>query len=245
MFVRVPTGPLRGMKLQLGTSIRCFKGTFEQDKALFLQGFVKPGDTVWDIGAHIGYMTLLLSKSVGSSGQVYALEPNKSNYSIARSHVDYNCKNVVLLNAALWKKSGLVAFSTQDKSLAGHIVESNGKDIVLALDLEALVEAAPCSPALIKMDVEGAEDFLIPHLVNVLPSASLALLCSIDSDQALEIAKQTAETHGMRLYKCAKFDHPNPYSKFGDAEILLLGKDRVLSEASHLQFMKIGSTPVK
>jgi FkbM family methyltransferase len=55
-------------------------GEFSESEVEVFRRFVKPGDTVLDVGANIGAHTVVLSQLVGSSGQVYAFEPECYNY---------------------------------------------------------------------------------------------------------------------------------------------------------------------
>ena len=57
----------------------------------------RPGDVAIDVGANVGIITYLLSCLVGSSGLVYAIEPDPSNYSILLETLRFNhCGNVLL-----------------------------------------------------------------------------------------------------------------------------------------------------
>src|SRR3989344_1154319 len=57
-------------------------GSYERETGVLLREIVKPGMTVVDIGAHIGYFTRLLSKAVGPGGRVFAFEPEPENFSL-------------------------------------------------------------------------------------------------------------------------------------------------------------------
>jgi protein-L-isoaspartate O-methyltransferase len=55
---------------------------YEPFETQWIEYFVRPGDVVLDVGAHIGYYTLLLSRLVGDQGRVYAFEPDPSNFAL-------------------------------------------------------------------------------------------------------------------------------------------------------------------
>lgn len=77
-------------------------GIYEPLMVKLFQERIKPGSTVLDIGAHIGYYTLLAAKRVGSSGKVYAFEPNKENIALLSRNVKINgFKNVILVEKAV------------------------------------------------------------------------------------------------------------------------------------------------
>ena len=68
---------------------------------------ISPGDVVVDIGAHIGYFTVLFSNLVEERGKVYGFEPEKDNYSLLESNILTNkLENVTIENLALSDKSG-------------------------------------------------------------------------------------------------------------------------------------------
>jgi FkbM family methyltransferase len=75
---------------------------FERAERAFVQRFLKPGMTVIDIGAHHGYYTLLMSKSVRGSGRVLAFEPSPRERKALLFHTRLNrCKNVTVQKWAL------------------------------------------------------------------------------------------------------------------------------------------------
>ena len=70
-------------------------GTYERDYAQCFASTLRSGDTVIDVGAHVGYFTLLASEAVGESGEVYAFEPNPIYYSkLVRNLAANQVKNV-------------------------------------------------------------------------------------------------------------------------------------------------------
>ncbi len=68
---------------------------------------VKTGDVIVDVGANIGYYTVLLADKVGKNGKVYAFEPDKTNFEILKKNIkENNLKNIVAVNAAAGSKNG-------------------------------------------------------------------------------------------------------------------------------------------
>src|SRR5688572_27975846 len=71
--VKVQSGINRGMKWIVGSSIHgCWLGTYELEKQPVIERFVRPGMTVFDIGANAGFYTLAFSRLVGEEGRVWA-----------------------------------------------------------------------------------------------------------------------------------------------------------------------------
>jgi len=112
-----------------------------------------------DVGANVGYNTLVASKLVGSRGHVYAIEPAPSTASLLKASVKLNgCSNVIVHEAAAWSCNGEVTLSVP-KSFYGYasiIRESEEKLTVKAMTLDEILQKVD-SIDLVKIDVEGAE----------------------------------------------------------------------------------------
>src|SRR4030095_2658449 len=81
--VRILQGPLRGKKWIAGSSTHgCWVGSFEYEKQLAFRRAVSRGDVVYDLGAHVGFYTLLPSVLAGEAGHVYSFEPLAANAAI-------------------------------------------------------------------------------------------------------------------------------------------------------------------
>jgi FkbM family methyltransferase len=122
--------------------------------------YCKPGMTVVDIGANLGYYTLLASRAVGPEGRVIALEPNSENCRLLLlSALMNDAGNVDLLPVALDDHRGWSHFSaalgTNGCFLSGGPALADGRGFVVpTFTLDELVDG-PVD--LIKIDVEGAE----------------------------------------------------------------------------------------
>src|SRR5258708_4586206 len=82
---------------------------------------IKPGQTVLDIGANIGYYTLIAAKLVGPSGKVYAFEPDPTNFKILKKNVERNGhSNVVLVNQAVADKNKKVRLYLNPANKGDH-----------------------------------------------------------------------------------------------------------------------------
>jgi len=80
-----------------------------EDDITMMQRLLKEGDICLDIGACYGIYAYWMSKSIGKTGRVIAVEPMIENFSFLTSVVaSNNLENVELLNTAIWDKSGFV-----------------------------------------------------------------------------------------------------------------------------------------
>lgn len=82
-----------------------YKNFFEQKQIKFLKKKVNRGMIVLDIGANIGFYSLLLSKLVGKNGKVYSFEPDKLNYKYLK-HNTNKVKNIIPIKAAVGAING-------------------------------------------------------------------------------------------------------------------------------------------
>lgn len=129
-----------------------------------MRSFVKKGDTVFDIGAHFGFYTLLLAKLVGAEGKVFAFEPNTELLPSLRKTLA-PLENVELHEIALSDRDGKVnLFVPEDASMASLSdwtdgIAGNVHTVACEMRrLDDLVETGKLpAPQFIKCDVEGAE----------------------------------------------------------------------------------------
>ncbi len=140
----------------------------------------KPGDIVWDAGAHAGATTYFLSKLVGPTGTVFAFEPDDYAHEyLLRNIQKHQLKNVIVVRKALSAQTGEVVFNMSGTMAAGmrdYVVYSEARHLktVPAITIEKACEELGCIPSYVKMDIEGAEvaaiggsaDFLCDHPIH-------------------------------------------------------------------------------
>ena len=133
---------------------------------------VRPGDVVLDLGANIGYFTLLAAKNVGPSGKVFSFEPETKNFSYLKKNIELNNYNHVQPNQkAVSNKNGTTKLFICDYDSGHHTINqhegiekySHGRtDKESSIDIETIVlddylRDKTNKVDVIKMDVEGAE----------------------------------------------------------------------------------------
>src|SRR5262249_51802588 len=157
---------------------------------------VRPGDTVIDVGAHVGIYTLLFSASVGPTGNVIAFEPSPDNVAYLRKHLALNnAGNVTIVNAAVAAQSGRARFAFGADSSTGH-VSNEGTLEVVTIRLDDYITEARCRPSLIKIDVEGAEVEVLEGLADTLRTAAPALLVATHSPALKATCTERLAAHG-------------------------------------------------
>jgi FkbM family methyltransferase len=134
-------------------------GNYEPHLTRVFERYCAPGMTVVDVGANLGYYSLLASRLVGTSGRVIALEPNSENCRLLLSSVRLNgSTNVELLPVAADVATGWAYYSTHVGSNGGLIdagdLLAHPGVVVPTFRLDELVSGRV---GFLKMDVEGAE----------------------------------------------------------------------------------------
>jgi FkbM family methyltransferase len=156
--VRVVMGPLRGARWIVGSGNHvCWLGLYEYSKQLALKHRLTRGSIVYDIGAHVGFHTLLAVRCVGPAGYVFAFEPLPRNLGYLHQHLDLNhVPNAQVLELAVADQTGTAQFSQQGSYMGS--LSSGGELPVRTVALDQLLrEGRIPAPAYIKMDIEGGE----------------------------------------------------------------------------------------
>jgi FkbM family methyltransferase len=142
-----------------------FQGASEPELANFVRKFLKPGMVFADVGAHLGEYTILGASMVQSAGRVHAFEARPDTFEILARNIQLNAvRNVVAQACGVWKDEGFCEFEkTTDPSVSAlrpNAAAGDGRSLVrvetISLD-HYFSDSALGKPALIKIDVEGAE----------------------------------------------------------------------------------------
>ncbi len=145
-------------------------GEYEPHLTAVFQRHCRPGMTVVDVGANLGYFSLLASKLVGPSGRVIALEPNSENCRLLLSSLRRaGVTNVELLPVAADEGAGWAYYSTHVGSNGGLVDDadllSHFGVVVPTFRLDDLVVG---KVDFLKMDVEGAEGRVVQGATRII-----------------------------------------------------------------------------
>ena len=158
----------------IGIRLRRF-GFWEPHISGLIQSRLRPGDVFCDVGAHIGYYTLLAAKAVGPAGTAIAIEPHRPFFDMLRAHVTLNkLGNVRAVQAAVAERPGTVALFHGPKGNSGMTttVASRGHGVAgeaRALPLEEILQPNEIARLrLVKIDIEGAEGPMLLHLLDTI-----------------------------------------------------------------------------
>jgi FkbM family methyltransferase len=128
------------------------------DRHVFVS-HLREGMTVMDVGAHVGFYSLLISRAVGPSGKVYAFEPVPEIFACLKEHIALNnATNVIPIPIALSDEKGSAKMSVKG---GGSSLFRRVSDEFVEVQVERLddfVEREKIERVdAIKLDVEGAE----------------------------------------------------------------------------------------
>jgi FkbM family methyltransferase len=158
---------------------------------MLVSSLCHPGMVAFDVGAHAGYFTLLLSSAVGPTGKVFAFEPDPSNLAVLEHHMQINgLTNVSIVPAAVSNQDGQTAFECS--ASMGRIAAS-GSTLVRTMRLDQLP-----SPDLIKMDIEGGEGDALDGARRILSECHAVWLIALHDDQEA-ICVALLEGNGYRV----------------------------------------------
>jgi FkbM family methyltransferase len=137
-------------------------GYFEPVETEVLLHEIEPGDVVLDVGANIGYYTLLFARRVGRAGKVFAFEPDPDNFRLLTRNVQANgYDNVVLVPRAVTDRSGTARLYLCADNKGDHRLYDSGDSrpsvVVSTVALDDYFAGYKGPIDFIKMDTQGSE----------------------------------------------------------------------------------------
>ncbi|MFL5577836.1 MAG: FkbM family methyltransferase [Gemmatimonadaceae bacterium] len=155
---------------------------FEAANLAFLSERLRPGMTVFDVGANRGQMALFFSRGVGPTGGVVAFEPAPTPFRSLRRNVELNgLRNVELRCVAVSDSAGTAHFHFDESApTQGHLIDASsgrtgGACEVEMTTLDHVVATTGAAPDLIKIDVEGAAAGVLRGARRLLETGAPAL----------------------------------------------------------------------
>lgn len=160
MVLKILQGNLKGMKWIKGSSTNgCWIGTYELEKQKLFYTVLKPGQVIYDLGAHVGFYTLLSAKVVGTEGKVFSFEPVERNLYFLRKHIMLNqLFNVTILPYAVGNAQGFRRFYVTNSGFSEGKLSDQGNLTVEVIRLDDLMSNTRYPlPDVMKIDIEGSE----------------------------------------------------------------------------------------
>lgn len=192
--VMIPAGVNRGRWWSLASAGSGYgTGQRASTQMKFFADLLRPGDVVWDVGAHHGFVTLCAAERVGPTGQVHAFEPSARNREMLRRHVAWNkLGNVTIHPFALSDHDGESCFGGAGTSKTQAL--GAGTEIVEVRCAATLVRQGVLpAPDVVKIDVEGAEADVVEGAMPILPRGARLLIAMHARDADARCAALLAE----------------------------------------------------
>jgi FkbM family methyltransferase len=210
----IAAGGLAGEKMLLDLQAEkdYWLGSYEIDLQHAVADWIKPGWVVYDIGANIGYVTLLLAKAVGRQGKVIAFEALPANVERLKHNIALKSEGLAeisVIPAAVVDRSGQVQFLVGPSDDMGKVDGSAGRsDLpygekirVDGLSLDEFLSQDNPAPQAVKLDIEGGELLALPGMRRLLAETQPLLFLELHGDIAAQTCWQELKAAGYRIYR--------------------------------------------
>lgn len=199
--IEIAGGCLTGLRmaLDLHTEKDYWQGTYEVELQIAINDLVKPGMITYDIGANIGYVTLMFARIVGKQGKVFSFEALPANFERLKNNVQLNRMDdrIIPLPFAVVDDVKKVDFLLGPSGAMGKVQGSAGRKDVqytqslsiggISLDNFVYEQKNPL-PQVVKMDIEGGEVMALPGMRRILEEACPIMLLELHGPEAARVA---------------------------------------------------------
>ena len=169
-------------------------GTYEELESKIMEEKIEMGNIVVDVGANIGLHTLNMARIVGNTGQVFAFEPDPSNFEILKKNVKINnYKNIILEQKAVGDKHGRTTLYQSDHPGKHRIFpqteQAKSQVQVELTNLDNYFDSDMIDKInFIKIDVEGLEFSVLKGMKNILKnSKKIKILFEFMPENTMEV----------------------------------------------------------
>ena len=216
LAVPILQGKSFGKKWILGsTQVECALGNYESGQRILLEKMISNGDIVYDIGANVGYYTLLAELLTGKSGKVIAFEPVPRNLHYLKKHLEINnITTVDVIEKAVSDENGSTLFCLGANFAMGHVYSDwvdKHEDEYITVSLisidKAIEEDNLPIPNCIKIDVEGAETRVLHGAKSLINQYHPKIFLSIHSNELRQECFEFLKSVG---YHIEPIDNSNP-----------------------------------
>jgi FkbM family methyltransferase len=209
--VEVSGGDLRGLRLELDLQAEkdYWLGTYELELQAAIRDWVQPGATAYDLGANIGYVSLLLERAVGESGRVLALEALPDNLKRLAVNIELNHleSQVQIVPGAVADQGGTLRFLVGPSGGMGKAAGSAGRDLVYPHEIEVqgivldelIFKHGSPPPQVIKMDIEGGEVLALAGMPRTLAEIRPVLLVELHGAEAAQFVWEKLAAAGYQV----------------------------------------------
>ena len=212
--VTIAGGQLAGMTMALDLSSEkdYWLGTYELDLQDAISTLVNPAMIAYDVGANIGYISLLLARRVAPAGKVFAFEALPANLDRLRQNVRLNnLESVVhVVPAAVVDQAGPVTFLVGPSDDMGKVEGSAGREGVkysdrlslegVSLDEFVFQQGNPAAQV-VKMYIEGGEVLAMPGMLRLLQEVQPLIFLELHGPEAARVAWDLLTQNHYRIFR--------------------------------------------
>jgi FkbM family methyltransferase len=177
---RILSGPAAGMRIDLaGSRPSYLLGSAEPELQAFLERHLRRGSVFYDVGANVGYFSIVGAALVGPGGQVVAFEPSAANVAALRRNAELNgLDHVRVVEAAVGGAAGHARFDPGPSDQQGRLTD-DGQVQVDVVTVDDVVAGGTPPPDVVKIDVEGAELACLTGALKTLRDHRPTIVCEV------------------------------------------------------------------
>ena len=210
--VSVAAGTNEGLEMLLDLQVEkdYWLGTYEPELQQVIEIMVKPEQIVYDIGANIGFITLMFARLTGESGHVYAIEALPENVKRLKQNIGLNGyqERVTVIQAAVKDQAGETDFLIGPSGAMGKVKGSAGRDTVdyqeglrvQGISIDGLIDKAGYpSPDIVKIDIEGGEVLALPGMAKLLHQKHPLVFLELHGPESAKSSWEHLIDYGYRI----------------------------------------------
>jgi FkbM family methyltransferase len=211
--VEIAAGGLKGYRMVLDLQMEkdYWLGTYEPDLQSAIRAWVKPGMVAYDVGANIGYITLLFARTVGENGKVICFEALPQNVERLNANLLENNlePRVRVEQCAVVDHLGPVGFLVGPSNGTGKAAGSTGRKNVIyaqsisvegvSLDHYVYDQGNP-PPDVIKMDIEGGEILALPGMARLISDIRPLIFLELHGSKAARSAWEALTSNQYQIH---------------------------------------------
>ena len=203
------------------------EGVFEPKTTNAIKHLIRPGDVVLDVGANIGYYTVMLSKIVGPTGKIFAFEPTKHFGDVLKQNIHANnLENIEIVNVGLSNKTQKLSIDIGPSSATLHspaefdlIIGNEDISLITLNDFIRLRKLEKID--LIKIDIDGHEPLFFEGGGGGLEKYSPVVIFEVSHLHYLQAGFTAWDFYDSVCAKGYRFFHEDDFSEITSMETFL------------------------